>query len=66
MTTWDWEEYDEPNTLKVGELVEEAMAEDRRNHGRFDEIGFFQFFPEEAPDNVRAAWLKYDELVFGC
>lgn len=47
------------------EIVREALAEDAREGSHFDATGFDQFNPEEKPETVRAAWLIYDEIVYG-
>ena len=49
----------------IDELVHEALAEDDRSGSHFDAIGFAQFFPEDDPAAVRAAWWTYDEIVNG-
>jgi hypothetical protein len=49
---------------KVAELVQEALAEDKREGGRFDEDGWSNYFHEDwkiCPDAVRDAWFVYDE-----
>jgi hypothetical protein len=46
-------------------LVKEALDEDARAGGKFDAEGFSNFFPEDDPDQVRLAWVIYDEIRNG-
>ena len=46
------------------ELFREALAEDEREGGTFDAIGFGQFFPEEHPNIVRDAWQYYRDYHY--
>jgi len=50
-----------PHKNNGHELFLEALAEDKREGGRFDAIGFAQFFPEDHIDDVRDAWRRYLE-----
>ena len=43
-------------------LVQEALAEDRRERSKFDVDSFAAFFPEHDPSTVREAWRDYDQL----
>lgn len=47
------------------EIVREALAEDERENGHFDAEGFSNFCPEEDPADITAAWLIYDNIVYG-
>jgi hypothetical protein len=46
------------------ELFKQALAEDTRTGGRFDAVGFAQFFRAEKPEDVQAAWTLYCEHRF--
>jgi hypothetical protein len=47
--------------LPVAAILEAAFEEDRREGGRFDAQGFSNFSQDETNEDVRAAWLIYDE-----
>jgi hypothetical protein len=49
----------------VKAMVDEALAEDKREGSRFDREGWSNFFLvdwEKDPDAVEEAWLIYDEM----
>jgi hypothetical protein len=48
--------------MRISEIVKEALDEDAREGSRFDAEGFSNFCPEEAPADVHAAWLIYDDI----
>lgn len=52
-------------TKIVADIVREALAEDEREGSHFDAEGFSNFCPEEDPEDIRAAWLLYERIVFG-
>jgi hypothetical protein len=58
------QESDMTKNEEAYELFKEARKEDRREGGRFDAIGFGQFFPEHDPHVVADAWLYYRDFWF--
>jgi hypothetical protein len=54
----------EEREAHVRDILQEAQAEDAREHGRFDREGFANYFLADwrrDPDAVEQAWILYDE-----
>jgi hypothetical protein len=53
------------NVYKVVEMIVEALSEDARQGSRFEADGFANFFPETNDEDIREAWLEYENIRDG-